>query len=69
MVADHYILEFMTRRSAVGCAHQRGREDPRRLRPGEIDPHPETKPSRAGKTSPTGIGNNIAHIADKRRGL
>ncbi|CDI78717.1 hypothetical protein EAH_00001190 [Eimeria acervulina] len=25
----------------------RGREDPRRLRPGEIDPHPETKPSRA----------------------
>ncbi|CDJ56637.1 myb-like DNA-binding domain-containing protein, putative [Eimeria maxima] len=26
---------------------QRGREDPRRLRPGEIDPHPETKPSRA----------------------
>ncbi|OEH74297.1 myb-like DNA-binding domain-containing protein [Cyclospora cayetanensis] len=30
-----------------GVGFLRGREDPRRLRPGEIDPHPETKPSRA----------------------
>ncbi|KFG32449.1 Myb family DNA-binding domain-containing protein, partial [Toxoplasma gondii FOU] len=30
------------------AAQGRGRfDDPRRLRPGEIDPHPETKPSRA----------------------
>ncbi|PFH36900.1 Myb family DNA-binding domain-containing protein [Besnoitia besnoiti] len=32
----------------AGSAQARGRlDDPRRLRPGEIDPHPETKPSRA----------------------
>ncbi|KAL8437342.1 hypothetical protein Efla_004300 [Eimeria flavescens] len=30
-----------------GVGFLRGKEDPRRLRPGEIDPHPETKPSRA----------------------
>ncbi|ESS31237.1 Myb family DNA-binding domain-containing protein [Toxoplasma gondii VEG] len=35
-------------RQATGAAAGRGRfDDPRRLRPGEIDPHPETKPSRA----------------------
>ncbi|KAL8449096.1 hypothetical protein Emag_003767 [Eimeria magna] len=34
-----------------GVGFLRGKEDPRRLRPGEIDPHPETKPSRAGEAN------------------
>lgn len=39
--------------SCKGCSDQaqgkedmEGQEDPRRLRPGEIDPNPETKPAR-----------------------
>ncbi|CBZ54866.1 Myb1 protein, related [Neospora caninum Liverpool] len=34
-------------RQAKGSAGRGRFDDPRRLRPGEIDPHPETKPSRA----------------------
>ena len=32
--------------ATAGDDEYAGKEDPRRLRPGEIDPHPETKPAR-----------------------
>lgn len=45
---EHYEKLLDAAQSKDGAARIDPRDDPRRLRPGEIDPMPETKPARCG---------------------